>query len=180
MIETGLVYIHVLRPTKRFVGCGAVVEGSYVATCRHVWRLATAPAAQADPDQLPEVEIEYPRSWEGNATIRFKGNLADPCEGAEGPPPDLVLLLPEGMPSGVMALQLAAHDRFEIGNGYAHAGLMGLEPSKPNEVRDIDIKGQIGASTGADGKRQFTGSNPVSYWSRPGTSGAPVFLDGGQ
>src|SRR3954471_24074248 len=36
VIESALIYIHALPPAKRFVGCGALVEGGYVATCRHV------------------------------------------------------------------------------------------------------------------------------------------------
>jgi len=116
MIETGLVYVHSTKLTKRFVGCGAIVEGGYVATCRHVWRMATELAAKADPNEPPAVEIEYPRSWQDRATIRHKATLIDECEGADGPAPDLVLLMPEGIPSGVMALQLAAHERFEVGD----------------------------------------------------------------
>jgi hypothetical protein len=40
MIEQSLVYIHSTTPAPRFVGCGTLVEGGYVATCRHVWRMA--------------------------------------------------------------------------------------------------------------------------------------------
>jgi hypothetical protein len=47
MIEQALVYIYSMNPARRFIGCGALVEGGYVATCRHVWRMATE-AAKAE------------------------------------------------------------------------------------------------------------------------------------
>jgi tetratricopeptide (TPR) repeat protein len=181
MIESGLVYVHSTKPTKRFVGCGAVVEGGYVATCRHVWRMATEAAAKSQPDEPLNVEIEYPGSWDDGTTIRHEAGLVDTCEGLDGPAPDLVLLLPAGIPSGVMALQLAAEQWFEVGEGYALAGLKGLDESKPNEGRDVRIEGRIPEQRpGFDGRRQFTGDNPQSYWSNPGSSGSPVFRKGGQ
>jgi hypothetical protein len=39
-IETALVHIHSLADPENFIGCGAIVEGGYIATCRHVWRKA--------------------------------------------------------------------------------------------------------------------------------------------
>src|SRR5689334_19866466 len=122
MIETGLVYIRSAGPTRSFKGCGTLVEGGYVATCRHVWRMATEAAAKSQPDGQLEVEIEYPYSREGGSKVRRPAWLADEC-GGEDPAPDLVLLLPKDMPSGVMTLQLATTERFEAGEGYAQAGL---------------------------------------------------------
>jgi hypothetical protein len=55
MIETALVYIRKADETKAFVGCGALVEGPYIATCRHVWR-------DADGEANGGVEIVFPRS----------------------------------------------------------------------------------------------------------------------
>ena len=86
MIETGLVYVYSTKPTKRFVGCGAVVEYGYIATCRHVWRMATDAAAKAHPGEPLGVEIEYPGSWKDGATIRHNAALAAPCERSDGPP----------------------------------------------------------------------------------------------
>jgi len=120
MIETGLVYIHSIKPTKRFVGCGALIEGDLVATCRHVWRGATRAAAEP-----LEVEIEYPRSRESRASARSPGVLADACEDLVDPAPDLVLLEPTQIPSDVLPLQLAAQDKFETGSGYVQLGLQG-------------------------------------------------------
>src|SRR5215469_13666636 len=182
MIETGLVYVHSIRPTKRFVGCGAVIEYGYIATCRHVWRMATEAAAKQHPDQSPEVEIEYPGSWKDGATVRQKATLAALCERSDGPAPDLVLLMPEAIPSGVEALRLASQERFETGQGFVRAGLKGLDETRPtgNDVRDIEIRGEIASLTGFDGRRQFTGTNPMSYWSTLGASGSPVFREGGE
>ncbi len=51
MIEQALVYLYSVQPTRRFVGCGVLVEGGYVATCVAVndrkclevaWRLVFA------------------------------------------------------------------------------------------------------------------------------------------
>jgi len=180
MIETGLVYVHSAKPSRVFRGCGALIEGGYVATCRHVWRMATEPAAKAYPEQPLEVEIEFPGSWQDGGTIRHSASLVDLCERADGPAPDLVLLLPKGIPGNVIRLQLAMEDKFEVGEGYARAGLQGLDQNKPHEVRDVEIQGKLGDTKSFDGRRQFTGDSPQSYWSMPGSSGSPVFRRGGQ
>jgi tetratricopeptide (TPR) repeat protein len=180
MIEEGLVYIHSTRPTRRFVGCGALVEGGYVATCRHVWRMATEGQVKVAPDQLLDVEIEYPRLRSGGVTIKSLAWLVDACEGEGHPPPDLVLLLPADIPSGVMTLQLARGERFEVGSGFALAGLTGRDPKKPNTPQDMRIDGTIADHRNADGLRQFTGSTVPSYWFERGSSGSPIFLRQGQ
>jgi hypothetical protein len=178
MIESGLVYVYSITPTRRFVGCGALVEGGYVATCRHVW----AEAAKPGPGGEPEVEIEYPHApWEGGAAPRRKGTLADACNREDGPTPDLVLLSPAEIPSGPMVLSLAVQDRFQTGPGYAHIGL--AELNQRNELlslRDLDVSGVIAATRSADERRQFTGDNLAGYWSRRGSSGSPVFVAGQQ
>jgi hypothetical protein len=73
MIETGLVYIYSVPPARAFKGCGALLEGGYVATCRHVW---------CKPPSNPpaEVEIEFPRIKD-NQGIAFtsRASLADGC-----------------------------------------------------------------------------------------------------
>lgn len=178
MIETSLVYIHATGPTRRFVGCGALVEGGYVATCRHVWRMATEPAATTNPDQPLEVEIEFPGSWQDGVTIRRTASLALSCERSDGPAPDLVLLMPEAIPGNVIPLQLATENRFEVGEGYARAGLKGLDKNRPDDVQDIEIRGEIAEAPRFDGRRQFTGDNSESYWSLPGSSGSTVFRKG--
>ncbi|MBV8871010.1 MAG: hypothetical protein JOY65_16600, partial [Acetobacteraceae bacterium] len=180
MIETSLVYVHAVKPARRFVGCGAVVEGGFVATCRHVWREATSAAAKADPASPPEVEVEFPHAREDNATVRRPTGLRDPCApAANEPEADVVLLLPDRVPTGAMALQLAAHDRFETGKGYVIAGLV-RHPNQPNLVAVDRLEGTIADFLRPDGRRQLTGANPAGYWSERGSSGSPVFRDGGQ
>jgi tetratricopeptide (TPR) repeat protein len=177
MIEQALVYIYSMNPARRFIGCGVLVEGGYVATCRHVWRMATGSAKVEPPLR---VEVEYPRAREDGGAVRRPAQLVDPCEGATDPPPDLVLLLPDEIPAaGVAILRLASHERFQAGRGYAIAGLI-RDQKKPNTPRDAKIPGTIADHEDADGRREFTGDNPNAYWFQPGSSGSPVFVDGGE
>jgi hypothetical protein len=62
MIETGLVYLCAATPAKQFVGCGAVVEGGYIATCRHVWRDALRAVERHQPNGPPGIQVEYPHA----------------------------------------------------------------------------------------------------------------------
>src|SRR5205085_1015988 len=143
MIEQSLVYIHSTMPARRFVGCGTLVEGGYVATCRHVWRMATEAAAKKQPDTALTVEIEYPRTYQDEATVKSPASLAHNCQETGGPSPDLVLLQPVTMPSDLMTLQLATDARFESGPGYALIGLAGRDPNNPNVPEDVRIDGKI-------------------------------------
>ena len=79
-----------------------------------------------------------------------------------------------------MTLQLASQDRFEVGSGYAIAGLIGRDAANPRSVRDVRIAGTVVDHLGGDGRRQFTGTNNSGYWSEAGSSGSPVFVDHGQ
>jgi hypothetical protein len=188
MIETGLVYIYSVSPARAFKGCGALLEGGYIATCRHVWRIA-APAGQP-PEVEPEVEIEFPFGTKekvggGDKYVApaRRARLADACVVLDGTAPDLVFLTlvePRSQPSGVMWLQPAAHDRFETGAGFAHAGLIGRDKANPSRVSDVRVKGEIIDFIDSEGRRQFTGSNSASYWTTRGASGSPVFLEGSQ
>ncbi len=51
MIEGGLVYIHSDRDSSGFAGGGALVQGPFVVTCRHVRDQAreAAPGVPARP-----------------------------------------------------------------------------------------------------------------------------------
>jgi len=189
MIETGLVYIYSVSPARAFKGCGALLDGGYIATCRHVWRIAV-PAGQAPSDQSAEVEIEFPfgtkeRAGDGDKYVApsRRARLADACEVVDGTAPDLVflrLIEPPAQPSGVMWLQPAAHERFETGAGFAHAGLIGRDKANPSRVGDVRVKGEIVDFMDAEGRRQFTGSNSANYWTTRGASCSPVFLESGQ
>jgi hypothetical protein len=173
-VETGLVYIYRLSPTKEFIGCGALVEGSYVATCRHVWRDAT------DGDVKAEVEIEYPHSYRDGHTVTTTAGLIDLCELTDRPSPDLVLLKPAWIPGDAMTLQLAADDYHETGVGYAHAWLARVDPEGQEGFEDVFVVGNIAPRRNSKGLRQFTGSNQQGYWFCRGSSGSPLFLDRAQ
>lgn len=112
MIEQSLVYIYSTKPRRRFVGCGTLIEGGYIATCRHILRMATSEQDQAS--ETLAVEIEYPRAFKDGVVVKASACLADSCEDAKSPPPDLVLLLPREIPAETMTLQLAREDRFEV------------------------------------------------------------------
>jgi len=141
-----------------------VVEGGYVATCRHVWRDAGEPT---------EVEIEFPFLRENGVVVKQIARLADLCEGLVDPLPDVVLLKPDAVPSGIMLLQLAAHDGYETGPGQVHAFLLS---------RGIDdfVEGEIAKRVNAKGQRNFTGNSSTTYWFEKGSSGSPVFVENGQ
>jgi hypothetical protein len=168
-IETGLVYIYRLSPTKKFIGCGALIEGPYIATCRHVWRDATNAGA------VPQVEIEYPRARENGDTVRSVASLADACEQADGGPCDLVLLEAEAIPTGVMALQLARHENYEFGLGVAFARVTRNDPNGREVSRDLITRGEID-SRKIDNLRQFTGTLPQGFWFTRGRAARRFFL----
>jgi hypothetical protein len=163
MIETALVYIYSVR--RDFIGCGALVEGGYISTCRHVWRDAIEESEEANKSS--EVEIEFPFAQDGGTAHRAM--LADICEGLDTRKPDLVLLRPDCIPAGIMSVQLARETEFETGLGQCHCWL---------RTRDIDsyIDGEIKNRLNTRGMRQFTGTNGQSHWMEEGSSGSPVFL----
>lgn len=180
MVETSLVYIHRIRPTKMFVGCGVLVTGDCIATCGHVWRAATAEFRDG-ADGQPTAEVEFPQFWRDGMRVRCGVSLADPCRaGLDGPEPDLVLLQPDSIPDGSVRLAPASAERYEIGNGYAFAGLPGRDPSNPSLVQEVNIPGVIASTLRSDRRRQFTGANSQGYWTDRGSSGSPVFLEKGE
>ena len=179
MIEHSLVYIHATKPKRRFVGCGALVEGGYVATCRHVWRMATDAAAKFEPNEPLRVEIEFPRAIKNGAPLWHHAELADACD-ADSSMPDLVLLQPDDIPTGAtMVLQIAIKEGLEVGDGFAIAGVTGRDLKNPAAVRDLRVGGTVDDHVNAQGLRQFTGSNLAAYWFTEGSSGSPVFLQHG-
>src|SRR5580698_3469654 len=153
MIEHSLVYIYATKPQRRFIGCGALVEGGYVATCRHVLRMATGESRPGEG--ALSIEIEYPRAFRGDSVLRVGAKLADNCGDNLGPPPDLVLLLPDEIPDQAITLQLAHEDRFESGTGFALIGLTGRDVTNPHTPEDIQINGRIADHRNAKGLRQF-------------------------
>ncbi|BAU89633.1 hypothetical protein MPPM_1028 [Methylorubrum populi] len=177
MIEKSLVYIHAAHGAQGFKGCGVLVEGPYVATCRHVWRMATESRGGSAVDA---VTIEYPHAYRQNERFRTTARLADACEAEDGPPQDIVLLAVDEIPAGILPLQLAFDARYEIGEAVAVAGLTGRVPGSPGAVEDVTIEGDLADIIRADDRRQFTGKNPAGFWLERGSSGSPVFLRPGQ
>jgi hypothetical protein len=124
MIETGLVYIYSVSPARAFKGCGALIEGGYVATCRHVWRIA-APAGQP-PEVEPEVEIEFPFGTKekvggGDKYVApaRRARLADPCEVLDGTAPE------RGRDPSSRSLRRPGNDDSQISYGAAGRGCPG-------------------------------------------------------
>ena len=134
MIEGALVYILAAAPPNPFMGCGAVIEGGLIATCRHVWRDALA---QAPEGAAPLVE--FPRAPQ--EVRRQALALAESCEGEE-PLPDLVLLRPAAIPSGTPVLQLAVKEAFEVGGEVLDAFSRAFGKNAPIKRRE-DGKGHI-------------------------------------
>jgi tetratricopeptide (TPR) repeat protein len=179
MVETSLVYIHRTRPTKAFVGCGVVLAGDLIATCRHVWRDATVGFAGADSG--PTAEVEFPQFWQDGVHVTSGASLADPCRAEPyGPEPDLVLLQPDAIPEDALRLSPASMERFETGPGYAYAGLPGRDAANPSQVQEVTVPGVIASPLRGDRRRQFTGENQQGYWTDRGSSGSPVFLEKGE
>ena len=178
MIETALVYIYSVGPTKRFVGCGCVIEGELVATCRHVWEMAVKGAS---PDAPAEVEIVYPHAPKKDGPqSRSRAKLVDDCTRPGASEPDLVLVEPDSIPDTIMRLLPARHERFETGPAFARIGLIGRDRRNPDIVIDRNIKGLIDPGPLSNGQRQFTGDNHSGYWSERGASGSPVFVEAGE
>jgi predicted negative regulator of RcsB-dependent stress response len=174
MSEHSLVYI---RSAKgNFVGCGVLVEGGYVATCRHVWRDAVR--GQDAPLEERELRIEFPYAQKNGVAVQSLGRLTDACEEAAGSPPDLVLLEPETVPTKIMPLPLARQDRLETGEGIAFAGLLRDDGRTGTVLREVEIAGKLAGRLDGKGFRQFTGVGR-DHWFDEGSSGSPVFLQNG-
>ncbi len=115
MIDTTLVYIRTADDDNVFIGCGSVVEGPFIVTCRHVWR-------DAKGDENGEVTIVFPRSRdEEGELIPIPGVLGHSCDEIK-PKPDLVILsLKNPTPENVDHAGIATSQQFETGNGGTHA-----------------------------------------------------------
>jgi tetratricopeptide (TPR) repeat protein len=180
MVETSLVYIHRTRPTKAFVGCGVVLSGDCIATCRHVWLAATASSDDAGEGEK-RAEVEYAHAWQDGAHVTSGVSLADPCRAEpNGPEPDLVLLQPDAIPDGVTPVSPASLERYETGDSYVYAGLPGRDAANPSLLQEVNVPGVIASTLRSDRRRQFTGASQQGYWTDRGSSGSPVFLDAGE
>lgn len=167
MIEASLVHIHMLGQDGQFVGCGALVEGGYLATCRHVWRDAGGPDAKDGA-----VKIIFPQLYENGVPAERTATLADSCDMDElGRRPDLVLLSVVELPTAAALSTLSVvRDRdFEHGEAQAFARI-------PTRELDIPIGGTIADLMSGNERNFGIGGEPDRYWLEPGSSGAPVIL----
>ncbi len=122
MIETALAYIYSTAPRQRFVGCGAVIVGEWIATCRHVLRMALAGAGEA-PDAVKVIEIEFPFAQDANgAPLRSRATLIDECVRLAGNAPDLVLIEPESIPHAIARLNPASETGLRLVTGMRTSG----------------------------------------------------------
>jgi tetratricopeptide (TPR) repeat protein len=165
MTDTALVYIRKADETREFAGCGVLIEGPYIATCRHVWR-------DAEGEENGRVIVEFPRSLDGGGVPEWQSvGMADACD-ATIPAPDLVLLSVGPLPAGVYPLPVATEARFETGAGRIHA-------FKKSRGTDVFVSGTIQPGTTGKGLRQISGEADSGYWTEKGSSGSPAFLDNG-
>lgn len=169
MIESGLVYIHSDKASNGFSGCGALVEGPFVVTCRHVWEQAQQ-AAHGGP-----VLVCFPPPKGKGKPVFEDATLADECDPG-GSRPDLVILKVE-VPLESSALSVARAGAVGSGPAKALAGLQGRDKRLPYGVDDVIIRGSIEACVNSKGLCQFTGANGQGYWSDRGSSGSPLVLD---
>jgi hypothetical protein len=165
MEEAALVHILSATPPHAFIGCGVVIEGGLIATCRHVWRDALKGAAEG-----AQPMAEFPRV-DGDAR-RQALRLAAACD-HQAPPPDLVLLEPAALPSGTPALLLATTRPSEVGNAACRARLS----RGTGHWAEITVPGTLDAALDPEGRRQFTGRVSNGYWFARGSSGSPVFQE---
>ena len=86
MSITELVHIYHVDAPEQLIGCGAMVEGGYVATCRHVWK-------DAGGEDREMVTVAFPYALENKKPALRPATLADKCEtDQDEPDADLVLL----------------------------------------------------------------------------------------
>jgi hypothetical protein len=162
MLKQSLVYIHEARNDGNFVGCGAYIEQNLIVTCRHVWRAADEQA-----------KAVFPHVKKDGAAAISPLVLIDPCNAPDGDDPDIVLLRATELPSGLIELQIARDETYEIGRASAVARL-------PTRNTDREIPGDIGKHIDAKGRRAFGQPVTTGYWLEKGSSGSPVFIGSGQ
>ena len=171
MIEAGLVYIHSDKTPKGFIGCGALVEGPFIVTCRHVWEDARA-AAAGKP-----VLVCFP-PYQGDGDPVFSpATLADSCD-QDTNPPDLVILEAES-PSRNAALSVACAGVAETGPAILLMGLRGRDMMNPYAIDQNTVGGALSSIIASNRLRQFTGEKVGGYWPDHGSSGSPVGLRDG-
>ncbi len=166
MIETSLVYIHSAPEPSGFEGCGVIIEGPFIVTCRHVWDEALAASKGGG------VYIHFPPLRGQGGSIYQPAAPIDAWQ-SDAQVPDLVILAAE-IPAANSPLPLARSSSTECGPGFAWAGL-----PKNGAVRQVKISGDIAEQIADTGLRQFTGQLAHGYWTDHGASGSPLMLKNG-
>jgi tetratricopeptide (TPR) repeat protein len=158
-----LIYISELGKPESIIGCGAVIEGPYIATCRHVWRDALGTA-----NGLVTVLFPFFRS-EGGATYSVDAAIKDEFE-YHTPPLDFVLLGVNSLPDGLYPSLLATEEAFEVGPATVQTYSVAKSAA-------IVVRGDINRLLMPSGLRQISGDSFAAYWTERGSSGSPVFLE---
>ena len=112
-----LVHIYHIDAPEQLIGCGAMVEGGYIATCRHVWK-------DAGGDDRETVTVAFPYALENKKPALRPATLVDACETApDEPEADLVLLRVADTPAKLRGagLKITRDADFESGEAYAFA-----------------------------------------------------------
>jgi tetratricopeptide (TPR) repeat protein len=165
MSITELVHIYHVDAPEQLIGCGAMVEGGYIATCRHVWK-------DAGGDDRETVTVAFPYALENRKPALRLATLADACETApDEPEADLVLLRVADTPAKLRGagLHITRDADFESGDAYAFAWIGTKE-------KNVPVDGRIASVVDDEGVRNFGVSEPEGYWLEKGSSGSPVIL----
>ena len=165
-MQNCLVYI---SRNETHLGCGVLVEGALILTCRHV---VAQEGNSIVPDQtftisFPHCATPTDKPFETTATI------IDACHGGQ-PNVDLVVLQPHRKPK-LMRLQLAIDEDYEAGEAYVATALILEENEFPE--RTTEMSGKISPTyfMPVTRLRKFTGESGALRLVK-GTSGSPVFI----
>jgi tetratricopeptide (TPR) repeat protein len=165
MSITELVHIYHVDAPEQLIGCGAMVEGGYIATCRHVWQ-------DAGGDKRESVMVAFPYALENKKPALRPATLADACEtDPDEPDVDLVLLRVADTPAKLRGagLKITRDADFESGDAYAFAWIGTKE-------KNVPVDGRIASVVDDEGLRNFGVNEPEGYWLEKGSSGSPVIL----
>jgi predicted negative regulator of RcsB-dependent stress response len=171
MIESALVLIHASADGNDHIGCGALIEGGYIVTCRHVWEEATALAA------VPVAVFLHCRD-ESGAPLRHDLTLVSDCRLGPPPHPDIVLLKPLLCPANAFRLQPATSDGYQTGEAEAQAMVHRPKDDGSDPWEEVTVEGTLRDRPRSDGRRQFSGKRDQGYWFVRGSSGSPLFKPG--
>lgn len=161
MDQNSLIYVCELDKPETIIGCGVMIEGPSIATCRHVWT-----GAKGEENNGVSVLFPFFRADDGKILCE-KATLKDPFE-YETPLLDIVLLGVTNIPNGLHAIPLATEAKYEIGAAVVHTYL-------GSRQIDVIVNCNIDQPILAHGFRQISGVSADLYWTETGSSGSPLF-----